>query len=252
MSGNLWEWVWDVNAAYDGVTMFMDPYLAAVDAEPVETGIVTVAAELAGFGDQQVLRIVEAVTRFSLVPLDITTAAVTFQYLDFGTVGNFRVNGLPEDPYIGSLADLPADLVPGVTISVTTEATTHDTFGEGVIGTVVLTGDIDRIEVGGALLWIDSFAIDDADAGPFGLDRMMGFDLKRLNSFYLPDGNQVTYEALFGCSVTDPIGRPQLAASQHMLRGGSYGSVPRLCRSATRSEPAKGRYAGFRIVRTLD
>lgn len=252
MSGNLWEWVWDVNDAYDSVTMFMEPFYESLDEDPSDTGIVTVAAELAQFGSSQVLRIVDANTRFSLLPMGITTESVSFQFLDFDGVENFRVNNLPADPYIGDLADLPADLVPGVTIGVTTAPTTHDTFGEGIIGTVTLTGNITSIEVGGSLLWVDTFVIADADASDFGLDRTMDFDLNRLNSFFLPDGNSVTSEATFGCTVTDPIGPQQFAASQHMLRGGSYGSVPRRCRSAARSEPEKGRFAGFRVVRTLD
>ncbi|HPF34260.1 MAG TPA: formylglycine-generating enzyme family protein [Candidatus Krumholzibacteria bacterium] len=251
MSGNLWEWVWDVNTSYDAVSMYMDPFYTAIGEDPVTTGNVYVAAQLADFGDSQVLRVVDALARFDLSAMGITTNSVQFQFLDFGGVQNFRVNGLPEELYIGSLADLPSDLVPGVSIAVSTVATTHDTYGDGVIGTVTLTGDIETIEIGGSLLWIDSFAIDDADTGPFGLDRFMGFDLKRLNSFYLPDGNPITVEALFGLAVTDPVGVVQTAGAVHMLRGGSYGSVPRRCRSAARSEPAKGRYAGFRVVRDL-
>jgi len=252
MSGNLWEWTWDVNSRYDGVPMYLLGYRPDVGVDPVTNGSVTITAALADFGTQQVLRLVEANARFGISNLGLTTTEVRFTYLDFEGNENFKVNNLPADPFIGQLVDLPADLVPGVTISVTTTPTSHDTFGEGVIGEVVLTGNISSIEIGGSLFWIDSIDISDADVSDFGHDRLVDFDLIRLNSVFQPDTDPATSELTLGCAVTDPIGPAQYVGAQHMLRGGSYISEPRRCRSATRSEPNKGRYAGFRFVRNLD
>ena len=252
MSGNLWEWTWDVNESYDSVPMYLMDYLPEVGADPISVGGATITASLAGFGDQQVLRLIEANAMFGISNLGVTSTEVRFTYLDFEGNENFKVNNLPAEPFVGQLVDLPTDLVPGVTISVTTTPTTHDTFGEGVIGEVVLTGDISSIEIGGSLFWIDSIEVSDADVSAFGHNRLVDFDLVRLNSPYLPDDNPITAELVLGCSVVDPSGVVQLEGSPHMLRGGSYISEPRRCRSAIRSEPDKGLYAGFRFVRNLD
>ena len=248
MSGNVWEWVWDVNDNYDGVPMLMGAYDDGV--EEMEDGNATIVAELSGLGHQHVMRLQSTNVTFAVDNLGLTTSEVRLSYLDFGTVSNLRINN--EDLYIGELAAAPASPAPGVTMSITTTPTSHETFGEGVLGEIVLTGDVGRLEIGGEFLWIDDLEVVDAAGGDFALDRSVDFDLINLNSVFRPDGDDFSIDLLLGCTVTDPIGSVQAAGAGHMLRGGSYANEPRRCRSASRSEPDKsGRYAGFRFVRTL-
>lgn len=256
MSGNLWEWVWDVNDLYDSVPMFLGPFTNGVDT--IYDGNATIRAEISGLGTQHVLRTQATNASFALSGLGITTSEVSISYLDFGTTGNIKVNN--GTLYVGDLASAPANPAAGVSLSVTTTPTTHETFGEGVIGTIFLTGNVLTLEIGGQLLWIDDLTIIDAATDNYALDRAVDFDLIALNSSFFPDGDVYTVELLLGCTVTDPIGTAQTLGAPHMLRGGGYANEPRRCRSASRSQingdiiPEEDyfpRYAGFRFVRSL-
>jgi formylglycine-generating enzyme required for sulfatase activity len=258
MSGNVWEWVWDVNDNYVGVPMYLGDYDTGVDT--ITDGNATIVAELSGLGTQHVLRMQSTNCTFGLSGLGLTTSEVSISYLDFGTTANLRVNG--EALYVGELASAPAAPAAGVSLSVTTTPTTHETFGDGVVGTIVLTGNVTTLEIGGELLWIDDLEILDSAAGEYALDHAVDFDLINLNSAFFADGDVFTVELLLGTTVTDPIGPTPMVGDTRMLRGGSYANEPRRCRSASRSlvstdiiNPGADyfpRYAGFRFVRTLN
>ena len=257
MSGNLWEWVWDVNELYDAVPMYLGPFDNGVNV--TSDGNATIRAEISGLGTQHVLRTQATNASFALSGLGITTSTVSISYLDFGTVGNLRINN--GALFIGELAEAPAAPAPGVSLAVTTIPTSHEVFGDGVVGTIVLTGNVTTLEIGGQLLWIDDLVILDSASDAYALDRRVDFDLNTLNSSFFPDGNSYSVELLLGCTVIDPIGHAQTMGAPHMLRGGGYANEPRRCRSASRSSISTGsidpgrpffpRYAGFRFVRTL-
>jgi formylglycine-generating enzyme required for sulfatase activity len=256
MSGNLWEWVWDVNDTYDGVPMFLGPFDNG--SEIINVGSATIVAELSGLGTQHVMRTQSTNCTFGLSSLGLTTSQVSVSYLDFGTIANLKING--GDLYVGELALAPAVPAPGVTMAITTEPTTHETFGAGVVGTIVLTGNITTLEIGGELLWIDDLAITDSASGTYALDGVVDFDLIKLNSAFFPDDDPFSVELLLGTTVTDPLGPQPVMGDARMLRGGSYANEPRRCRSASRSlisddstaEVFFPRYAGFRFVRTIN
>ncbi len=185
MCGNLWEWVWDVQGSFDGYPVFLLDYDDG--ATVYEDGNLTVVNPVEGFGDGKVLRISKISATFGLSNVAATPASVRFQYLDFGDVENFQVNN--GTLHIGNLADAPVDIAPGVTFGVVTEAVSSGIYGDGVRGTVTLTGDVSSFKLGAMLAWIDDIEIIDSSTDQFALDRTIDLNLLNLNSVYRQDGD---------------------------------------------------------------
>ena len=185
---------------------------------------------------------------WDLTPLGLTLDGVTVAVGDFGQLVNIQVNGA--DLYVGPLADAPAAIAPGVTLALQLSPVNDDDEGAGQAGTLTFTGNVTSLRLGGEVLWVDDLFLDDADTSIFGCDRTVDFEMSAIGTIH-PLGSSTDLP----CTVIDPIGPPPATGVPHMLRGGGFLSNPRDCRSATRSRPTaakSSRYAGFRVVRSLD
>ncbi len=85
---------------------------------------------------------------FSILPPQSST--ITFDYLDRGGYENLSVNGVL---YSGDLSTCPATLG-GATVSITTTPLTPSSKGKK--GTVILTGNIGKFNIGGTEFYIDN------------------------------------------------------------------------------------------------
>jgi len=248
MHGNVWEWVWDWSSPhYDRVTMTVER-LQHLDGTPYDQGLVVARNALPYAGAQNALGVQGRDIDLQTSDLGLTLSDVTVAVADFGQLVNLQVNGA--DIYRGALLDAPADIAPGVTLQVALSDVNDPQLGAGHAGTLTFTGDVQQLLLGGESIWLDDIELVDADTGPFGRDRTIDFEMSPLGNIY-PTGSSTELP----CTVTDPIGPLPSSGTPHMLRGGSFISNPRECRSATRSSPTPdktGPYAGFRIVRTLD
>ena len=244
MNGNVWEWVWDWSRYYDSVSMVMQRY-AFMDGTFEELGTGSIIQAIPSFGEDLMLRLDEVCAQLGVSNLGMTTASVTFAYADFGGETNLKING--GTLYKGLLSGMPTDVAAGVTMSVTSSPISDGIFGTGVTGTVTLTGNVQTLLVGGTELMIEGIDIVDAAATSFALDRLADFNMKTLGLTFRPNPGGAPQVSSLGCTVVDPIG--PASGSVHMLRGGSYINNPGDCRSANRSEPNRGFYSGFRVVR---
>lgn len=248
MSGNVWEWVWDFSRNYDSVSLQLGDF-TFLDGSVQQRGTITVMEAEDGFGTDKVFRLDEIGATFGVSNLGVTTSQVSFRYADFDSVTNFKVNG--QTLYRGMFSELPATVAPGVTATVTAEPVTIEAYGDGVTGTITLTGAVTSVLVGGQLLMIDDFSVIEVGSPQFARDRLVDFDLFVRGQVYRPNPGGIPTLLSLGCTITDPIGRS--TGSVHMLRGGSFFSSPGDCRSASRSEPnLASRYAGFRVARYND
>jgi len=89
---------------------------------------------------------------FDLAPLGIATSQVTFEYLDYGGTENLQING--SSLLVGDLDTFSGMLVGGVFVDVVTSP-----YGGGVYGEVTLTGDVQRLRVGGQEFWMDDLCV---------------------------------------------------------------------------------------------
>ncbi len=249
MHGNVWEWVWDWSAPYENVPAVLDSF-EFMDGTGELYGSLSVIQFLEDIGDELMIRLTEVNADFDIGYLDIETASVSFQYADFNGVNNLRINN--HTFHKGALTDFPADVAPGVTLSVTAEAIDDDAYGPGTRGVVTLTGDVANLRIGGGMLLIEDMVIVDAGTTQYARDRTLDYNTMSLGFVYRPAVGTQPVPIPLGCSITDPLGAP--TGDIHMMRGGGFGSNARGCRSATRSlPPAKtSRYTGFRVARTLD
>jgi hypothetical protein len=85
---------------------------------------------------------------FDFTGLGFTPTKVSFEFLDLGGNENLSVNGSPI--FNGELSSAPASLG-GVNVSVSTTPVTG-----GKTGTVILTGPVKTLRVGGQEFWIDN------------------------------------------------------------------------------------------------
>ncbi len=247
MHGNVWEWVWDHSDEYDKVLALLGDFYRA-NGDTVQLGNLSIMSALPGTGTAHMAWLQQVGATLSISNLGISTASVSFIYADFGDAVNFSVNN--NTLYQGVFSDFPTDVAPGVTLAVTADPIDDDIFGVGVVGTVTLTGDVSSMRIGGENLLIDTFEITDAETGFYGLDRLVDFETLTLNLVFRPNPGGQLQPITLSCTVTDPLG-PSVGTG-HMLRGGGYANNANSCRSATRSLPSRGRYSGFRVVRTLD
>ncbi len=247
MHGNVWEWVWDWSETYDHVPVILGDFYYT-DGYVESLGSLSIIQFLQDFGDGLLIRLTEVGTSFNITNLDIETNEVTFAYADFAGEVNLRVNEAVR--YDGVLTDFPSDIAPGIALAVTAEQIIDAAFGEGVKGTVTLTGPVIKVELGGETLLVDDMNLVDSGAGQFDLDRLLDFNTMSLGYVYRPVIGSAPVPILVAGTVTDPIGPP--TGTIHMMRGGGYANGARTCRSATRSLPDKGRYTGFRVARYTD
>ncbi len=85
---------------------------------------------------------------FDFTGLGFTPAQVSFEFEDQGGDQNLSVNG--SSMFIGDLASAPTPMS-GVDVSVSTTP-----VGAGTTGTVILTGLVQKLRVGGQQFWIDN------------------------------------------------------------------------------------------------
>jgi len=248
MHGNVWEWCWDFSRQYDSVPLQLGDF-TFLDGSVQQRGTLTVMEAEAGFGTDKIFRLDQIGATFGVSNLGVTTSQVSFRYADFDSVTNFKVNN--QTLYRGMFSELPATVAPGVTVAVTAAPIFNETYGDGVTGTVTLTGAVTSVLVGGKVLMIDEFSVVETGGSQFARDRLADLDLFVRGQVYRPNPGGIPTVVSLGCTITDPIGRS--TGSAHMLRGGSFYSNPGDCRSAARSLPhLASRYAGFRVARYTD
>lgn len=248
MHGNVWEWTWDFSRNYDSVSLQLGDF-TFLDGSVQQRGTITVMEAEAGFGTDKTFRLDQIGATFGVSNLGVTTSQVSFRYADFDSVTNFRVNG--QTLYRGMFTELPSTVAPGVTVAVTSEPITNGIYGDGMTGTVTLTGAVTSVLVGGQILMLDDFHVVEVGNPQFARDRMCDLDLFVRGQVYRTNPGGIPTLLSLGCTITDPIGRA--TGSVHMLRGGSFFSNPGDCRSAARSDPSlASRYAGFRVARYID
>lgn len=102
------------------------------------------------FGAGQTLRSNNLNFEFDFTTLGFAVSRVKFEYLDLGGYENLDVNGQPVPIYAGEFAAAPSP-IGGANVAVTAT-----TVPGGKRGTVTLTGNIQRIRIGGQELWLDN------------------------------------------------------------------------------------------------
>jgi concanavalin A-like lectin/glucanase superfamily protein len=108
----------------------------------------SVVAAPPALGTGQVLQVNNISLDVDFSALPFAVGEVRFDYLDLGGTENLGVNG--SSVFAGELASAPAS-VGGVAVSVTASP-----VAGGTRGTVVLTGSVTSLRVGGQELWIDN------------------------------------------------------------------------------------------------
>jgi hypothetical protein len=103
--------------------------------------------------DDKTLRLNNICTGYDFSVFGAPIAGVTFDYLDLGGDENLQVNGGPRHE-VANFAALPAVVAPGVAAADTSIA-----VAGGRCGTVTLTGDVQRLLIGGQELWIDNICV---------------------------------------------------------------------------------------------
>gem|GEM_PF-3562754 len=101
------------------------------------------------FGTGQTIRTNNINLEFDFSGVGFSVARVELRYLDLGGIENLSVNGQPVPVYAGELAGAPV-LIGGVSVVVTSAPVPG-----GKTGTLVLTGPVQRLRIGGQEFWID-------------------------------------------------------------------------------------------------
>jgi len=119
---------------------------------------------MSGMGDGNVMWMSNISNLYDIQAAGVAVGGVTFEYLDVGGTENLEVNGA--GLYIGDLHLAPAAIAPGVTFSVVTWP-----VAGGLRGLVTLTGQVDKLLVGGQEFAIDNICVlgdgsTSADGGP--------------------------------------------------------------------------------------
>lgn len=102
------------------------------------------------FGTGQTINTNNINLEFDFTGLGFPVSRVEFQYLDMGGFENISINGQPIPVYAGELSGVPSPIV-GTNVTVTSAPVTG-----GKTGTVVVTGLIHKLRIGGQELWLDN------------------------------------------------------------------------------------------------
>ncbi|NOZ25151.1 MAG: hypothetical protein GXO94_03535 [Nitrospirae bacterium] len=102
------------------------------------------------FGAGQTIRTNNINLEFDFSGVGFSVSKVRLQYLDLGGFENLSVNGQPVPVYAGELTGAPM-LLGGVSVVVTSSPVPG-----GKTGTLVLTGPVQKLRIGGQELWIDN------------------------------------------------------------------------------------------------
>ena len=134
--------------AEDGIDLGFDVFFTGTGTI---YGNAAVSSALTEVGDGQVLALsnINAVYDFGAYP---GVQEVSFVFFDGAGIENLKVNG--HSLFADELEDMPASVAPGVTMTVTT--TSHVGFQTG---TVTLTGNVQKLEVGGQQFFVDHICI---------------------------------------------------------------------------------------------
>lgn len=99
----------------------------------------------------QSIRLNNIALQFRLTIVGFDTRGVTFEFLDKGGVANLSVNGIPNPPFVGKVANAP-NPIGGAALAVAATS-----IAGGTRGTITLTSSapIGTVEIGGQELWID-------------------------------------------------------------------------------------------------
>jgi len=133
----------------DGVPVFVD--LFDTGSGPVFYYCEVMPA-MSGMGAGNVMWMSNVSNLYDILAAGVAVGGVTFEYLDVGGTENLQVNGA--GLYIGDLHLAPANIAPGVTFSVVTWPVPG-----GVRGFVTLTGQVDKLLVGGQEFAIDNICV---------------------------------------------------------------------------------------------
>ena len=127
-----------------GFEMFFDGYGATYGTASVGPALPTV-----GSGQVLTTSNIMAVYDMSAFP---NVNQVSFVFFDGAGIENLQVNG--HSLLTGELETMPAAVAPGVTMSVTTTA-----YPGYQAGTVVLTGNVQKLEIGGQQFFVDHICV---------------------------------------------------------------------------------------------
>ncbi|MEC4684784.1 MAG: CARDB domain-containing protein [Nitrospirota bacterium] len=102
------------------------------------------------FGTGQTINTNNINLEFDFSGVGFPVSRVELQYLDLGGFENLGVNGQPVPIYAGELSAAPSPIA-GVNVSVTSTPVPG-----GKTGTLVLTGAVQKLRIGGQEFWIDN------------------------------------------------------------------------------------------------
>jgi hypothetical protein len=111
-------------------------------------GVATIDNAPSALGGGQALRVNNIALDFDFRALPFLVREVRFDFLDLGGSENLGVNGAP--PFVGDLTSAPPTIA-GVNVAVTAGP-----VAGGTRGTVVLSGAVEVVRLGGQELWIDN------------------------------------------------------------------------------------------------
>ena len=114
------------------------------------------ASSVPDFGFNNVMALNNVSNMYHINSLGISVAGVTFEFLDYGGTENLQVNGATL--YIGDLHTFPFNVAPGVTMTVATYP-----VGGSLRAEVTLTGDVQKLLVGGQEFFIDEICVVEGD-----------------------------------------------------------------------------------------
>jgi hypothetical protein len=117
------------------------------------------SSPVVGFGTLQCMSMNNVSNRYDISVLGISVQKVSFQFADLGGIENLQVNG--GTLHINNLVNMPVNVAPGVTMSVT-----YNSTGSGIYGEVILTGNVQDLLVGGQEFFIDTICIEEGEVAP--------------------------------------------------------------------------------------
>lgn len=134
--------------AEDGIPVLIDVFVTG----SAYFNYCEVMPAMSGMGAGNVMWMNNVTNLYDIQAAGVAVGGVTFEYLDVGGTENLEVNGA--GLYIGDLHLAPANIAPGVTFSVVTWPAPG-----GLRGLVTLTGQVDKLLVGGQEFAIDNICV---------------------------------------------------------------------------------------------